>query len=129
MKNAAFLISSVEKLAEIFSKEKFEEIFIPFPDPHYPWKSFKRLVAENFLNIYKNIVTQKIKAHLKTDIQELYNYAFNILKTENCKIHFATSIIYAEQGLNYHHTIKTKYEKQYLMKWKEIKYICFEFEN
>jgi len=36
MKNAAFLISSVEKLAEIFSKEKFEEIFIPFPDPHYP---------------------------------------------------------------------------------------------
>jgi len=49
LKNVAFLVSGAEKLAEIFSKEKVEEIFIPFPDPHYPRKSFKRLVAQNFL--------------------------------------------------------------------------------
>jgi tRNA (guanine-N7-)-methyltransferase len=34
LKNAAFLLSGAEKLTEIFSKEKVEEIFIPFPDPH-----------------------------------------------------------------------------------------------
>lgn len=36
LKNAAFLVSGAEKLADIFSKGKIEEIFIPFPDPHYP---------------------------------------------------------------------------------------------
>ena len=129
LKNAAFLISDAEKLSEIFSKKKVEEILIPFPDPHYPRKSFKRLVANNFLNIYKSIVTEKAKGHLKTDSEEIYNYALNILHKENCKIHFATSNIYAEQGLDHHLTIKTKYEKQYLEEGKEIKYICFGFEN
>jgi tRNA (guanine-N7-)-methyltransferase len=129
LKNAAFLVSGAEKLSDIFSKEKVEEIFIPFPDPHYPRKSFKRLVAKNFLNIYKNIVTEKAKGHLKTDDEELYNYTLNILNKENCKIHFATSNLYAEQDLDHHHTIKTKYEKQYLDEGKEIKYICFGIKN
>ncbi len=129
MKNAAILISSVEKLSDIFSKEKFKEIFILFSDPHYPRKRFKRLVAKIFLNIYKIIVTAKTRGHLKTDNEELYNYTLNILNKENCKIHFATSILYTEQGLNYHHSIKTKYEKQYLEEWKEIKYICFGIED
>ena len=126
LKNAAFLVSGAEKLSDIFSKEKIEEIFIPFPDPHYPRKSFKRLVAKNFLNIYKNIVTKKTKGHLKTDNEELYNYTLNILNTENCKIHFSTSNLYAEQGLDHYHTIKTKYEKHYINEGKEIKYICFD---
>ncbi len=126
LKNAAFLVSGAEKLSDIFSKEKVEEIFIPFPDPHYPRKSFKRLVDKNFLNVYKNIVTEKAKGHFKTDKEELYNYTLNILNTENCKIHFSTSNLYAEQGLDHYHTIKTKYEKQYLEEGKEIKYICFD---
>ena len=129
LKNAAFLVSGAEKLAEIFSKKKVEEIFIPFPDPHYPRKSFKRLVTNNFLNIYKSIVNEKAKGNLKTDSEELYKYSLNILRTENCKIHFATSNLYAERGLDHHHSIKTKYEKQYLEEGKEIKYICFGFEN
>ena len=129
LKNAAFLVSGAEKLSEIFSAEKVEEIFIPFPDPHYPRKSFKRLVAKNFLNVYKNIVTEKAKGHLKTDDEELYNYTLNNLKTENCKIYFSTSNLYGEEDLDHHHTIKTKYEKQYLEEGKEIKYICFGFRN
>ena len=129
LKNTAFLISGVEKLSDIFSKNKVEEIFIPFPDPHYPRKSFKRLVDIFFLNIYKNIVTEKAMGHLKTDNEELYKYTLNILNKENCKIHFATSNLYGEQDLEYNQTIKTKYEKQYLEEGKEIKYICFGFNN
>lgn len=126
LENAAFLICGAEKLSDIFSKEKVEEIFIPFPDPHYPRKSIKRLVDKNFLNVYKSIVTEKAKGHLKTDNEELYNYTLNILNEENCKIHFATSNLYGEQDLEYNQTIKTKYEKQYLEEGKEIKYICFD---
>jgi tRNA (guanine-N7-)-methyltransferase len=129
LKNAAFLVSGAERLLDIFSKDKIEEIFIPFPDPHYPRKSFKRLVDKNYLNVYKNIVSQKAKGHLKTDNEELYNYTLNILNKENCKIHFATLNLYEKQGLDYHQTIKTKYEKQYLEEGKEIKYICFGFKN
>jgi len=129
LKNAAFLVSGAEKLSDMFSKGKVEELFIPFPDPHYPRKSFKRLVDKNFLNVYKIIVGQKAKGHFKTDNEELYNYTLNILNKENCKIHFATSNLYCEQDLEYNQTIKTKYEKQYLEEGKEIKYICFGFEN
>lgn len=129
LKNTAFLVSGAENLSEIFSKEKVEEIFIPFPDPHYPRKSSKRLLAKIFLNVYKNIVTENAKGHFKTDNEELYKYSLNILRTENCKIHFATSNLYAEQDFDHHHSIKTKYEKHYINEGKEIKYICFGFEN
>ena len=125
LKNAAFLVSGAEKLSNMFSKGKVEELFIPFPDPHYPRKSFKRLVDKNFLNVYKSIVSQKAKGHFKTDNEELYNYTLNILNKENCKIHISTSNLYCEQDLEYNQTIKTKYEKQYLEEGKEIKYICF----
>jgi tRNA (guanine-N7-)-methyltransferase len=127
LKNTAFLISGAEKLSDFFGKNKVEEIFIPFPDPHYPRKSFKRLVDKNFLSVYNNIVREKAKGHLKTDDEELYNYTLNILNKENCKIHSATSNLYSEQGLDYHQTIRTKYEKKYLKKGKQIKYICFGF--
>jgi tRNA (guanine-N7-)-methyltransferase len=126
IKNAAFLLSGAEKLSDIFSKGKVEEIFIPFPDPHYPRKSFKRLVAKIFLNIYKNIVTENAKGHFKTDDEELYNYTLNILKAENCKIYFSTSNLYAEKGLDHYLTIKTKYEMRYINEGREIKYICFD---
>jgi len=129
LKNAAFLVSGAEKLSDMFSKGKVEELFIPFPDPHYPRKSFKRLVDKNFLNVYKIIVGQKAKGHFKTDNEELYNYTLNILNKENCRIHLATSDLYGEQDLDYHHIIKTKYEKRYLEEGKEIKYICFGFKN
>jgi len=125
LKNAAFLISGAEKLSNIFSEGKVDEIFIPFPDPHYPRKSFKRLVSQNFLNIYKSIVTVNAKIHLKTDNEELFKYALFVLERENCTIHYATSNLYSEQALEHQHTIKTKYEKQYLEEGKEIKYICF----
>jgi len=125
LKNAAFLISGAEKLADIFSEEKVDEIFIPFPDPHYPRKSSKRLISQNFLNIYKSIVTTNAKIHLKTDNEELFKYTLLVLEKENCTIHFATSNLYSEQVLDHHHIIKTKYEKQYMEEGKEIKYICF----
>jgi len=51
-----------------------------------------------------------------------------VLEKEKCTIHFATSNLYSEEGLDYQHTIKTKYEKQYLEDGKEIKYICFGWE-
>ena len=126
LKNAAFLISGAEKLSDMFSKEKIEEIFIPFPDPHYPRKSFKRLVDKKFLRIYKNIAIEKAKVHLKTDNEELYNYTLNLLVNDNYKIHFETPNLYDEQDLDDNITIKTKYERQYLEEGKKIKYICFE---
>jgi tRNA (guanine-N7-)-methyltransferase len=125
LKNAAFLISGAERLANIFNIGTVDEIFIPFPDPHYPRKSFKRLISQNFLNIYKSIVTTNAKIHLKTDNEDLFKYALFVLEKENCTIHYFTSNLYSEQALNPHHIIKTKYEKQYLKEGKKIKYICF----
>jgi tRNA (guanine-N7-)-methyltransferase len=127
LKNAVFLVTGAEKLSSILGKDKVEEIFIPFPDPHNPRNSFKRLIAKDFFSIYKNIVAKNAKGHLKTDNEDLFNYALSVLKKENCIIHHASSNLYSEGGLNHYQTIKTKYEKQYLEDGKEIKYICFGF--
>lgn len=126
LRNVAFLLTGAEKLQQIFVKEKINEIFIPFPDPYKSRKSFKRLIDENFLNIYKAISSGSLKVHLKTDNEEVFNYAINVAKEGNYKIQYVSSDLYSESGIKDHQEIKTKYERQYLNEGKEIKYICFE---
>jgi tRNA (guanine-N7-)-methyltransferase len=125
LNNAAFLVAGAEILAEVFSANSIEEIYIPFPDPHKTRKSFKRLVNKNFLNIYKSIILKDAKGHLKTDNDELYKFALSALQKENYIVYFSTSDLYSEDDLNQHHLIQTRYEKQYLSEGKKIKYICF----
>ncbi len=125
LKNAAFIVGGAEKLNEIFPSNSVEEIFLPFPDPHKTRTSSRRLVNENFLIIYKNILQEDSRVHLKTDNEELYLFTLEILKKENFAIHYSTADLYSEDALEHHLLIQTRYEKQYLSEGKKIKYICF----
>jgi len=126
LKNAAFLLTGAEHLDKIFTNKKIEEIYIPFPDPHYKRKSIRRrLVAPDFLKIYKSILQDDGRVHLKTDNDAFYNYALETLKENDWIIHYATSNLYKDEPPEFLHNIKTKYEKHYLEEGRIIKYICF----
>jgi len=124
--NAAFLFAGAEWLTEIFKKEKIEEIFIPFPDPHYKRKSIpKRLISLEFLKIYKSILKGDGRIHLKTDNADFYHFAVQMIEVNDWKFIYSTSNFYRDDPPEFLHNIKTKYEKHYLDEGRTIKYICF----
>lgn len=124
--NAAFLLTGAEWLNEIFKKEKIDEIYIPFPDPHYKRKSIpKRLISPEFLKIYKSIISGDGRIHLKTDNTDFYHFALQMIEENDWKIIYSTSNFYKDDPPEFLHNIKTKYEKHYLDEGRTIKYICF----
>ncbi len=126
LSNVAFVISRAEFLPEIFQKIKFNEIWIPFPDP-FPRKRSKnrRLVAPAFLERYSQITTPGALIHLKTDDDGLYNYALETLNENNVTIIKNYPNLYEQENLTFEEKIKTKYEEQHLKDGKTIKLITF----
>lgn len=128
--NAAFLICNSILLSEFFIQTKFEEIIIPFPDPHLRRTSEKRrLVSDEFLNIYKKILVPGGKIHFKTDNEILFDYALNKLEEAKCKIIYQSKNIYKENILPEMAAIKTNYERHYIKEDRTIKYLCFQYNK
>jgi len=128
LKNAAFLMLNSEFLADFFVEEKIDEIIIPFPDPHMRRTSeSRRLISPKFLQIYKKILAKDGIIHFKTDNQNLFDYAIEVLKSIDAKIFFSTDDLYNESTKPFYTAIQTKYEKHYLNEGRKIKYISFKF--
>ena len=129
LKNVAFVIARAEFLPEIFTKIKFDEIWIPFPDP-FPRKrsTNRRLVAPGFLERYRQIIKPGALIHLKTDDDGLYNYALETLSENNAEIVENYPNLYENEDLDFEKTIKTKYEEEHLKNGKTIKLITFKLE-
>lgn len=126
--NIAFLIAYVEKLENIFSENSVKEIWITFPDPLPRRNSMKkRLVHPRFLEIYKNILVNEGKVHLKTDDNTLYHYTLRVVEEENLQLIKAMDNLYKSVNLTGEEKILTKYEKQHLAEGRIIKYVCFGF--
>jgi tRNA (guanine-N7-)-methyltransferase len=128
--NILFLYMNAKKLAEEFSKTKFDEIWITFPDP-MPKKrqESKRLTAPHYLNIYEKVTTKNSRLHLKTDDDGLYNYTIEKLTEKGISIIKHTDNLYAEKEISETENIKTKYELMHLAEGKTIKLIDFSFTS
>lgn len=126
LNNVAFVIARAEFIAEIFPSFKFEEIWIPFPDP-FPKKrsANRRLVSPGFIERYKKITKPGSVINLKTDDNGLYEYALETFNQLNLKILYCTDDLYSEENLTFERKIKTKYEKQHLANGKKIKLVSF----
>lgn len=129
LSNIAFVIARAEFIAEIFTEFKFEEIWIPFPDP-FPKKrsTNRRLIAPGFIERYRKITTPDAVINLKTDDTNLYEYGLEVLKEMNAKIIKHTADLYAEDNVTFEESIKTKYEKDHLANGKKIKLISFRLD-
>lgn len=130
LKNVAFLISYADKLESFFSDIKISEIWVPFPDPHRKSKSEnRRLVAPNFLKMYKKILKEGGIVNLKTDDDFLYEYTNEVVTERKLNVHQNCANIYDKSELSYEEEIQTKYEVQHLKDGKTIKLLRFDLMN
>ena len=128
LNNVGFIVGRAENLKEVFHPKSIEEIYILFPEPHVRRANQnRRLISDNLLKIYKELLTDSGTIHFKTDNQFLFDYALKVISGFGCRIFFSTENINDEENHNFHSGIKTSFEEHYIKEGRSIKYICFGF--
>jgi len=127
--NVAFLRIQIENLLDYFAEGEIDEIWITFPDPQpQDSREKKRLTFPVFLNRYKTVLKPGGKVNLKTDNDQLYAYTCEKVEELNLVVHKNTDHLYTSDLADNVLSIKTYYEKKYLLHDKNINYIQFSFE-
>ncbi|WP_316802594.1 tRNA (guanosine(46)-N7)-methyltransferase TrmB [Pedobacter nototheniae] len=127
--NVAFLRIQIENLLDYFEAGEIDEIWITFPDPQpQDSREKKRLTFPAFLDRYKVILKPGGKVNLKTDNDALYAYTCEKVAELGLLIHKNTDHLYTSDLADNVLSIKTYYEKKYLLHDKNINYIQFSFE-
>lgn len=127
--NVAFLRIQIENLLDYFNESEIDEIWITFPDPQPQIsREKKRLTFPAFLNKYKHILKPGGRVNLKTDNDQLYIYTCEKAEELGLKVHKNTEHLYTSEFDDEVLSIKTYYEKKYLLHDKNINYIQFSFE-
>jgi tRNA (guanine-N7-)-methyltransferase len=152
MTNVAFLRTRIEFINRFFASSEVDGIWITFPDPHPgPGNSNKRLTSPQFLKRYLSFLKNNGIIHLKTDNIELYSFTESVIRKNNLELLFATNDLYTEDPealklssddnvINNHSessisyfenilSIKTHYEKQFLLKGMKINYLSFRLKK
>lgn len=128
LKNVAFLRTDIELITEFFEENEVSEIWITFPDPQMK-KVRKRLTSTRFMALYQQILKPAGIIHLKTDSPFLYTYTTLMVKYNHYHTLINTDNLYASGLDDKILSIKTYYEKQWIERGMNIKYIKFELEH
>ncbi|HEY5465296.1 MAG TPA: tRNA (guanosine(46)-N7)-methyltransferase TrmB [Hanamia sp.] len=124
--NVAFLRTQIDKIAQYFSPEEVDEIWITFPDPQLRLsKAKKRLTHPKFLRLYQQILKPNGKIHLKTDSPELYNFTKTVIELYRLSVITDLKNIHQQENLSQELKIKTHYESLDIAKSNCIFYLCF----
>ena len=127
--NVAFLRIQIETLIEYFGPGEVDEIWITFPDPQPQLsREKKRLTSPRFLNMYTVLLKPGGFVNLKTDNDAFYTYTTDMVAELGLKLHAKTEDVYHSEFNNEVLSIKTYYEKKYLLHNKNINYLKFSFE-
>ncbi len=128
LSNVAFLRTQIELIDLCFCKNEVSEIWITFPDPQIKYKRTKhRLINQDFLKKYQEILSDDGIIHLKTDSEFLHGYLLGILHEGNHHVLYAHHNIYnSSSPPKEAKAIQTFYENQYLKQTKPITYIKFK---
>lgn len=127
--NVAFLRIQIENLLDYFADGEIDEIWITFPDPQpQDSREKKRLTFPAFLNRYKAVLKPGGRVNLKTDNDQLYAYTCEKVNELGLVVHKNTDHLYTSDLADNVLSIKTYYEKKYLLHDKNINYIQFSFE-
>lgn len=126
--NVAFLRIQIENLIEYFTDNEVDEIWITFPDPQPQLsREKKRLTSDRFLNMYRQILRPGGYINLKTDNDGFYNFTVEQVAKLGLTTHVKTEDLYHSEFADEVLSIKTYYEKKYLLHNKNINYIKFSF--
>lgn len=126
MKNVAFLRTHIEFLPHFFAENEVSEIWLTFPDPQMK-KTRKRLTSTRFMKDYAAMLRPQGVIHLKTDSQFMFRYTLAMIQENALPVAFHTFNLYEEGVLAQAQVpnIQTFYEKQWLDRGLDIKYVRF----
>lgn len=128
--NAGFLIYNIDLIDNIFEENSIEEIWIPFPEPNPRNNNLKkRITHPRFLGIYKKLLVNEGKIHLKTDDEFIFNYTLKMIKEHNLILFERFDDIYSSINKKDELKILTKYEELHIQNNKKIKYLSFGFDK
>ena len=122
--NAAFVRTHIEMISHFFAPKEISEIWITFPDPQMK-KTNKRLTSCRFMKEYCTLLKDNGIIHLKTDSNFLYTYTKAMIEENQLNILFDTDDLYNSDIEDDILSIQTFYEKQWLDRGLNIKYIKF----
>lgn len=124
--NACFLRTQIDKLEAYFSPHEVDEIWITFPDPQLRTsRAKKRLTHPKFLRVYKKILKENGRIHLKTDSPELYRFTKTVIEMYGLNVIQDLVDVYSSRLLNAELKIQTYYESLDIAMSKKIFYLCF----
>lgn len=130
MKNVAFLRTSIELLPLFFAPGEASEIWITFPDPQMR-KVCKRLTSTYFMDMYRKVLADGGRIHLKTDSPFLYAYTRAALQASGIQPAYDVDDLYAGSvGDDLRPVIpipnmRTHYEQQWLQRGLTIKFLSW----
>lgn len=122
--NCAFLRTGINAIDHLFAPNEVSEIWITFADPQMK-KLNKRLTSTYFVTLYSRILRPNGVIHLKTDSMFLYTYTRLMAEASGLPILCATENLYRDITDNPILGIKTYYERQWLARGIDIKYLQF----
>jgi tRNA (guanine-N7-)-methyltransferase len=126
--NVGFLRIQIENILDYFGKDEVDEIWITFPDPQPQLsREKKRLTAPIFLEKYRSILKPGGIINLKTDNDDLHAYTAEKIAELAMLLHVKTEDLYHSEHADDLLSIKTYYEKKYLLNNKNINYLRFSF--
>ena len=128
--NVAFLRTRIEFIESLFAENEISEIWITFADPQIG-REKKRLTAPLFMNRYRNFLCKGGIIHLKTDSQFMFRYTLAMIEENALPVQYQTFNLYEEGVLLAAQVpnIQTFYEKQWLDRGLDIKYVRFGLEH
>jgi tRNA (guanine-N7-)-methyltransferase len=124
MANVAFLRTHIELIVHFFAPEEVSEIWITFPDPQMS-KCSKRMTSTRFMKLYSQILIPDGIIHLKTDSLFMFRYTSEVLKANQLPVLVETTDLYHSEWTDEIRSIQTFYERQWLDRGMDVKYLKF----
>jgi len=128
LKNVGFLRTNIENIRLFFAENEVAEVWLTFPDPQMK-RTRKRLTATNFIENYRQIMIQNGIIHLKSDSNFLYRYTEAMVAENQLEVIRQTEDLYHSEILDEVLSIQTFYEKQWLDRGLNIKYLAFRLSH
>lgn len=128
LKNVGFLRTNIEIITQFFAADEVSEIWLTFPDPQMR-KTRKRLTSTTFMEKYRRFLKADGIVHLKTDSNFQFSYTSEMVKLNKFEVLAETDNLYEWEHLTDTLRIKTFYEKQWLDRGIDSKYISFKLHN
>ncbi len=129
--NVAFLRTDINLITSFFAEEEVHDIWITFPDPMMQ-KRRRRLISSYYLSKYAQFLAHDGIIRLKTDSPFLYQYTLDLLRVNAITPLYYTNNLYNSRDEIMQAAIpevRTKYEKQWIARGMDIKFIAFKLNG